>query len=151
MAKTRVKTTVRVQDKSAQYMDKVTTGVEGLLKRSGFRIARRAQKSMKLLGVNKMDPRPEPNQFAGKPPGVDTGSLKAFIDVEFLRDGTDTFVVRVGSPLEYSRWLELGAPGRNLQPRPFLRPAYHAEGFFASGYTDPFASRLKKVLEKAGR
>ena len=46
MAKTRVKTTVRVQDKSAQYMDKVTTGVEGLLKRSGFRIARRAVKSM---------------------------------------------------------------------------------------------------------
>ena len=151
MAKTRVKTTVRVQDKSAQYMDKVTTGVEGLLKRSGFRIARRAVKSMNLPGVNRMDPRPKPNQFEGKPPGVDTGMLRASIDVEFFRDGTDTLVARVGSNLDYARWLELGAPGRNLEPRPFLRPAYHAEGFFASGYTDPFASRLKMVLEKAGR
>ena len=151
MAKSKIKTVVRVQDNSAKYLDKVTTGVEGLLKRSAFRIQGRAVESMVLMGVNRMDPRPEPNEFAEQPPGVDTGNLQSSIGVEFFRDGTNTLVARVGSNLVYARPLELGAPGRNLLPRPYLRPAFHAEGFFASGYTDPFASRLKKVLEKAGR
>lgn len=169
MAKSKIKTVVRVQDNSAKYLDKVTTGVEGLLKRSAFRIARRAVESMKHDSTSKVvKNRDDRGKFLkqttrklkqgesnpskpGDPPGVLTGMLRASIDVEFFRDGTETLVARVGSNLEYARALELGAPGRNLLPRPFLRPAFHAEGFSASGYTDPFASRLKKVLEKAGR
>jgi HK97 gp10 family phage protein len=52
----------------------------------------------------------------GEPPAVDTGALRNSIGHEAVGD-----VLRVGSGLDYSAYLEFGTP--KMEPRPFARPA----------------------------
>ena len=58
----------------------------------------------------------------GEPPHVDTGTLRRSITHQVVRTGGPTFAVcRVGSNIEYSKWLELGTS--RMAARPFLRPS----------------------------
>ena len=141
-----VKTSVRVQDRSQEFFERASTEIEKLIHKTAFRIQAHAAKSMTL------DTRPpNPPSDPGDPPGVRTGDLRGSIGVESFRDGSSTFVARVGSNLVYARALELGSPSRNLKARPYLRPAFHAEGLRLGGYDKggPFGKRLAEILKKA--
>lgn len=164
-----VKTTIRVQDRSQEFFEKASTAVERLIHKTAFRVAIRAAKSMKhdstSVAVKNRDDRGKfekqtsrklrkgerNSSKPGEPPGVITGTLRASLDVESFRDGSNTFVARAGSNLEYARALELGSPSRNLEARPYLRPAFHAEGLRLNGYAKdgPFGKRLAAIMKKA--
>jgi len=136
----KLRSTVRVQDRSQAFFDKARTDIEKLVHQTAFRVAINAARSMQ-----------ESPSKAPDPPGVLTGTLRASIDVDSFRDGTNTFVARTGSNLEYARALELGSPSRNLLPRPFLRPAFREEGLTDNGFlpNSPFGKRLAAIMKKA--
>lgn len=67
------------------------------------------------ISVNQSYP---PASTPGEPPHKRTGNLLSRIDHEFDNDG---LVGRVGSNLDYARFLELGT--EKMEPRPYLRPA----------------------------
>lgn len=164
-----VKSTVRVQDRSQAFFDKASTEIEKLVHKTAFRVAIGAAKSMKhdstsvtvknrddrgkyLKDTSRRLAKGESNPSKpGTPPGVLTGTLRASLDVESFRDGTNTFVARAGSNLEYARAHELGSPSRNLPARPFLRPAFRNEGLSDNGYLrdSPFGRRLAAIMKKA--
>ena len=56
----------------------------------------------------------------GEPPGVDTGRLRASITHE-IEEALWDIIGRVGTNVEYARYLELGT--RKMSPRPYLRRA----------------------------
>jgi hypothetical protein len=56
----------------------------------------------------------------GEPPAVDTGDLKKSVHHEVVQRG-DEVLGFVGSDLPYALPLETGT--KNMQPRPYLRPA----------------------------
>jgi phage gpG-like protein len=164
-----VKTVVRTHDRSQAFFDKARTDIEKLVHKTAFRVAIGAAKSMKhdstSVAVKNRDDRgkflKDTTRKVGKgesnpskpgtPPGVKTGLLRGSLDVESFRDGTNTFVARAGTNLEYGRAHELGSPSRNLPARPFLRPAFHKEGLRENGYRvgSPFGKRLAAILKKA--
>lgn len=141
-----ITTSVRVQDRSQEFFERASTEIEKLIHKTAFRVAIRAARSM-----NEDTRPPNPPSEPETPPGVITGTLRASLDVESYRDGSNTFVARAGSNLEYARALELGSPSRNLLPRPYLRPAFHAEGLRLGGYDKggPFGKRLAAIMKKA--
>jgi HK97 gp10 family phage protein len=57
----------------------------------------------------------------GEAPASDTGNLASNIVVDFIREGNAALVV-VKSRAPYSIPLEFGT--KNIEPRPFMRPAY---------------------------
>lgn len=57
----------------------------------------------------------------GEPPKIVTGRLRAAQSWDVFDRGPLEVVARVGSTIEYQRWLELGT--RKMRPRPHLRPA----------------------------
>jgi HK97 gp10 family phage protein len=61
----------------------------------------------------------------GEPPAVDTGDLKKSVHHEVIQRG-DEVVGFVGSDLPYALPLETGT--KNMEPRPFLRPALRNTG-----------------------
>jgi HK97 gp10 family phage protein len=61
----------------------------------------------------------------GSPPAVDTGDLKKSVRHEVIQRG-DEVVGFVGSDLPYALPLETGT--KNMEPRPFLRPALRNTG-----------------------
>jgi len=140
-----VKTVVRTQDRSQVFFEKARTDIERLVHKTAFRVAIGAAKSMRHDSTYGVSSKP------GTPPGVLTGTLRASLDVESFRDGTNTFVARAGTNLEYGRAHELGSPSRNLPARPFLRPAFHKEGLRENGYRvgSPFGKRLAAIMKKA--
>lgn len=69
-----------------------------------------------LVGLNPSEP--------GQPPHVLTGRLRQSIQHRVDRDARG-FVARVGTNVEYSKFLELGT--RKMAPRPYLRPALFRE------------------------
>lgn len=164
-----VKTVVRTQDRSHVFFEKASTAIEKLVHKTAFRVAIGAAKSMKhdstsvvvknrdgrgkyLKDTTRKVGKGESNPSKpGTPPGVLTGTLRASLDVESFRDGTNTFVARAGTNLEYGRAHELGSPSRNLPARPFLRPAFHKEGLRQNGYRvgSPFGKRLAAIMKKA--
>jgi HK97 gp10 family phage protein len=60
----------------------------------------------------------------GQPPAVDTGRLRASITHTLPERDERGLRVRVGTDVEYARYLEFGT--RRMAPRPFLRPAMAA-------------------------
>lgn len=164
-----VKSTVRVQDRSQAFFEAASSAVEKLVHKTAFRVAIGAAKSMThdstsvtvknrdgrgkyLKDTSRKLEKGESNSSKpGDPPGVLTGTLRASLDVESYRDGSNTFVARAGSNLEYARALELGSPSRNLLARPFLRPAFRKEGLSDNGYlrNSPFGRRLAAIMKKA--
>ena len=56
--------------------------------------------------------------FPGEPPRKRTGTLRASVRAQKVDDAGTTW--RVGTPLKYGLWLELGTR-RGLEPRPWLR------------------------------
>lgn len=59
----------------------------------------------------------------GEPPRIDTKKLHESIKTETQQDG-NTIQTRVGTNVDYGRYLELGT--RHILPRPWLRPALNA-------------------------
>jgi len=71
------------------------------------------------LRVGPLRGKPHQASAPGEPPAVDSGELRASIEME-IRDG----VAYVGSTLERAQWLENGyvtAWGTIVEPRPFMR------------------------------
>lgn len=60
----------------------------------------------------------------GEAPAVDTSTLVNAVDVDQME--WHTAIVHTGDN-EYAAPLEFGAPSRNLEPRPFMRPAFERE------------------------
>ena len=56
----------------------------------------------------------------GEPPGVDTGRLRNSITHE-IEESLWDIIGRVGTNVEYGKWLELGT--KDMSPRPYLRRA----------------------------
>ncbi|MFA5761722.1 MAG: HK97-gp10 family putative phage morphogenesis protein [Dehalococcoidales bacterium] len=56
----------------------------------------------------------------GEPPGVDTGRLRNSITHE-IEEALWDIIGRVGTNVEYGKWLELGT--KDMSPRPYLRRA----------------------------
>jgi HK97 gp10 family phage protein len=56
----------------------------------------------------------------GEPPGVDTGRLRKSITHE-IEEALWDIIGRVGTNVEYGKWLELGT--KDMSPRPYLRRA----------------------------
>ena len=75
---------------------------------------REAKKSMKGGG------RPHKPSAPGEPPHVDIGRLRASVTHE-VEETLLGVVGRVGTNVEYGRYLELGTS--KMMPRPWLRPA----------------------------
>lgn len=66
---------------------------------------------------------------SGRPgPNVDTGRLRSSITNELVRRSDGTLVARVGTNVEYARWVEEGGdPPQSRGPGyPYLRPALEA-------------------------
>jgi hypothetical protein len=59
----------------------------------------------------------------GEPPASDTGALLGSISHKI--DVERTVFARIGSDKKYALYLEHGAPGGNLLPRPFIVPGLH--------------------------
>ena len=108
-----------------------------VLIKKGFQLANDVKLSMKDSGVTgkkkgaTREDRAANRSKPGEPPHVDTGRLRASIQVNWQgggETGTDAppqpsepFVVRVGTNVEYAYGLEFGTS--RVAPRPFLRPA----------------------------
>ena len=60
----------------------------------------------------------------GEPPRIDTKKLHDSITTETQQDGNHSIQTRVGTNVDYGRYLELGT--RKILPRPWLRPALNA-------------------------
>jgi hypothetical protein len=71
----------------------------------------------------------------GEMPAVDTSTLLGSLDVD-AEPGSLTATVYVSA--EYSEFLEFGAAGANLAPRPFMTPA-------AEGQRQPFARKMQTI------
>jgi hypothetical protein len=59
----------------------------------------------------------------GEPPASDTGALLNSINHTIGVEAT--VYVRIGSDKKYAIWLEHGAPGARIEPRPFIVPGLH--------------------------
>lgn len=64
--------------------------------------------------------RPHISSLPGEPPHVDTGRLRSSITHE-VEETLFGIIGRVGTNVEYGRYLELGTS--KMLPRPWLRPA----------------------------
>lgn len=80
----------------------------------------RTGRTVKVLG-----PRGSDRSKPGEPPHKDYGTLRSSITWE-VTVTPDRITARVGSPLAYSRYLELGT--RKMAARPFLRRALAEQG-----------------------
>ena len=73
-----------------------------------------------------------------------TGTLSLEIDVRKSNFKDGGYSVYAQGPGNYHRfyaiWVELGAPGRNIEAQPFLRPALRAE---KNGILKAFEGKLK--------
>ena len=120
-------------------------GAMDRLVRAGFRMANDVKLSMGDSGPAGPGGATRAERHAnrskpGEPPHVDTGRLRASISVNWSGSGMDNgktdamakdndgvtqptgaFRVRVGTNVEYGAALEYGT--RNMEPRPYLRPA----------------------------
>ena len=72
--------------------------------------------AVRLVSQQSSPPPSEP----GEPPHLDTGTLARSIDWE-VEDQPRSIVGRIGTNLDYGRYLELGTS--IMAPRPYLRPA----------------------------
>jgi phage gpG-like protein len=144
--KSYIKTAVRVHDRRKAVLARAEKLIEEAIHKTAFHVATNAARSMTHDSTN------NPSK-PGTPPGVLTGTLRSSIDVESFRDGTGTFVARVGTNVEYGRTHELGDPSRNIPARPFLRPAFHKEGLREGGYdrNGRFGKRFAKAINRALR
>jgi HK97 gp10 family phage protein len=91
------------------------------LTRIAIKVERRAKQLASTPGRGRVYGRRRHRASApGDGPAVDTGRLRASIAHEVGRTGT-TLVARVGTDVEYAKFLELGTS--KMAARPFLRPA----------------------------
>ncbi len=103
-----------VIDHTKAYLAEAENAIEQAIVRGTLLVQTEAKRL-----VNQHSSRPVPSA-PGEPPHKDTGTLGRSIDREtFRRDGD--FIGRIGTNLNYGRYLELGT--RTLEPRPYLRPA----------------------------
>jgi len=102
------------KDFSKQVADNITNDAAEEIERLCLICEREAKTSMKGGGKPHTPSRP------GKPPHVDTGRLRASITYEIDRS-LFSIIGRVGTNVEYGRYLELGTS--RMSPRPWLRPA----------------------------
>ena len=70
-------------------------------------------------------------------PAVDTGTLRRSITYEVKTEGKTT-IGRVGSPIEYGKWLETGTS--KMRPRKWLKPSL-----------DKNIDKLKEEIGKIGK
>lgn len=91
------------------------------LTRIAIKVERRAKQLASTPGRGRVYGRRKHRASApGQGPAVDTGRLRSSISHEVGKVGT-TIVARVGTDVEYAKYLELGTS--KMAPRPFLRPA----------------------------
>ena len=62
----------------------------------------------------------------GEIPHVQTGTLRASIDYEIVGDEGHVGP-KLGPAAKYGKWLEIGTPGGQMKPRPYLRPGLARE------------------------
>ena len=111
-------------------------GAMKVLIKKGFQLANDIKLSMKDSGPAgkrgaTREERAANRSKPGEPPHVDTGRLRASIQVNWMGGGetgqdappqpSEPFTVRVGTNVEYAYGLEFGTS--KVAPRPFLRPA----------------------------
>jgi phage gpG-like protein len=109
----RVRACCRLVEKRAKELVSISgTGIRA----SGVNVRRRdgtvkkLRKGSTIYGANPSKP--------GDPPHKQHGQLRASISI-----AVDDLIGRIGTNLDYGRWLELGARKRNLAARPWLRRA----------------------------
>lgn len=105
----------------APAMRRLLSGLQGGVARDLVRRGVKVQNAAKLNATGRTvagASNPE-----GRGPRVDTGRLRSSIGID-LREENGQPVVRIGTNVEYGRYLELGL--RNGATYPFLRPALPA-------------------------
>lgn len=75
----------------------------------------------------------------GQPPMSDTGTLASSVAVADVPGRSE---VRVGTPLDYGRALELGT--KNIRPRPWLNPSLEEA-------RRPYEAGLKPIFDRAAK
>lgn len=122
--------TVRVIDHSDEVFRSVYAGLARAVSKSAIRVQGEARR----LTSQASGP---PPSAPGSPPHLRTGTLSRSIDQELLRDDRE-IIGRVGTNLNYGKWLEIGT--RKMAKRPYLRPAL-----------DGMRSRIESDIREAGR
>lgn len=92
------------------------------LHRAAYTIQRRAKELLSVAGTGRVKGRkagPVVRSAPGEPPRKQTGRLRASVSIEV---DEASLTARVGTNVEYGRWLELGTK-KGLKPRPWLRRA----------------------------
>jgi HK97 gp10 family phage protein len=113
-----------VVSRTAEYLDVATNEIEKAIAAGAIAIQREAKRLVNQnAGPTKTAPR-RPSSAPGQPPHKRTGTLGRSIDSETIRRFPN-FTGRIGTNINYGRWLELGT--RRMKPRPYLRPALDAK------------------------
>lgn len=105
---------MKIQDFSSQVAKQIADDAEEEIERLCLICEREAKQSMEGGGKPHTPSRP------GEPPHVDTGRLRASVTHE-VEKNLFSIIGRVGTNVEYGRYLELGTS--RMSPRPWLRPA----------------------------
>ena len=106
-----------------EFLASATTEVERVIARSVVKMQDHARQIVsRTSGPTATNPGASPSR-PGEPPHIRTGTLRASIDQETFRRAGE-FVGRMGTNLDYGRFLETGT--RKMAARPYLRPTLDA-------------------------